>query len=100
MLYGRRFPLRLKGAVYRSYVGPAILYRSEVWCLKNSEIRILRKTDRSMIRAMCGVQLKDRNGSIDLMFLLGEPTDDELKLNNISVGYGKQCSLMWSCIDV
>ena len=25
----RRFPLTLKGAIYRSYVRPAILYRSE-----------------------------------------------------------------------
>ena len=26
LLYGRRFPLELKGAVYKSYVWPAILY--------------------------------------------------------------------------
>ena len=31
-LYGRRFPLRLKGAVYVSYVRPAMLYGSEAWC--------------------------------------------------------------------
>ena len=34
LLYGMRFPLRLKGAVYSRYVGPAILYGSEAWCLK------------------------------------------------------------------
>ena len=34
LLHGRRFPLRLKGAVYKSYVRPAILYGSETWCLK------------------------------------------------------------------
>ena len=28
LLYGRRFPLLLKGAVYGSYVRPAILYGS------------------------------------------------------------------------
>ena len=39
LLYGRRFPLRLKGAVYESYVRPAILYGSEVWHLKESEMR-------------------------------------------------------------
>ena len=33
LLYGRRFPLRLKGAVYKSYMRPAILYGSELWCL-------------------------------------------------------------------
>ena len=34
LLYGKRMPLRLKGAVYDSYVGPAILNGSEAWCLK------------------------------------------------------------------
>ena len=28
MLHSRRFPLRVKGAVYKSYVRPAILHRS------------------------------------------------------------------------
>ena len=32
LLYGRRFPLWLKGVVYKRYVRPAILYGSEeVW---------------------------------------------------------------------
>ena len=38
--YGR-FPLLLKGSVYWSYVSPAILYGSEAWCLKESEMGIL-----------------------------------------------------------
>ena len=38
LLYFRRFPLKLKGAVYSSYVRPAILYGSEAWCLKESEM--------------------------------------------------------------
>ena len=50
--YGRRFAQKLKGAVYRSYVRPALLYGSETWCLKANEIEILR-TERSMVRAMC-----------------------------------------------
>ena len=62
-----RLPLRLKGVVYESYVGPAILYGSEAWCLKESEIGILQRTER----AICGVQLKDRKRSTDLMILLG-----------------------------
>ena len=39
-LYGRIFPMKLKGAVYESYVGPAMLYGSEAWCLKESEMMI------------------------------------------------------------
>ena len=41
LLYGRRFPLWLKLAVYESYVRPAMLYGSEAWCLKESEMGIL-----------------------------------------------------------
>ena len=41
LLYGRRFPLGLKGAVYGSYVRPAILYGGEAWYLKESEMGIL-----------------------------------------------------------
>ena len=52
LLYGRRFPLMLKGAVYRSYIGPAILHRSEAWCLEESEMEILQRMERSMARAM------------------------------------------------
>ena len=39
--YGRSFPLMLRGAVYKSYVRPAILYGSKAWCLKESEVGIL-----------------------------------------------------------
>ena len=33
LLCGRRFPIDLKVAVYKSYVRTAILYGSEAWCL-------------------------------------------------------------------
>ena len=41
LLYSRRFPIRLKGVVYKSYVRLAILYGSEAWCLKESEMGII-----------------------------------------------------------
>ena len=59
LLYSRKFPLRLKGVVYKSYVRPAILYGSEMWCLRESEMGVLWRTESSMVRAMCGVQLND-----------------------------------------
>ena len=34
LLYGRRFPLKLKGDDNKSYVRPAILHGSEAWCPK------------------------------------------------------------------
>ena len=60
MVYGRRFPAKLKGAVFKSYVRPAILYGNEVWCLKESEMGILQRTERSVVGAICRIQLKDR----------------------------------------
>ena len=47
-------------SVYKGYVRPAILYGSESWCLNEGMIGVLRRTERSMVRAMCGVQHKDR----------------------------------------
>ena len=35
------FYLRLKKAVYWSYVMPTILYDSEAWCLNESKMEIL-----------------------------------------------------------
>ena len=71
LLYGRMYPLKLKGVVYQSYVRPIILHGSEAWCLKESEMGILRRTEISMVRAICGEQLIDRKRSTDLMFMLG-----------------------------
>ena len=59
LLDGRIIPPKLKGSVNRGNVRPAILYGSEAWCLKKSKMGILQRTERSMVRAMCGVQLKD-----------------------------------------
>ena len=55
LLCDMRFPVWLKGAVYKSYVRPAILNGSDEWCLKECEIGILHRTERSMVRGMCGV---------------------------------------------
>ena len=41
LLYGMRFPPKLKMAVHKSYIKPLILYGSEAWCLKESEMGIL-----------------------------------------------------------
>ena len=36
LLLGNRFPLKMKGTVYRCYVRSAILCGSETWCLKEN----------------------------------------------------------------
>ena len=67
LLYGR-FPLKLKKAAYKSYARPVILYGREAWCLKESEMGILQRTERFLVRGMCGVQLKDKR-SKELMLI-------------------------------
>ena len=48
------------------------------------EMVILHRTERSMVRAMCGVQLKDIKTSMDLMLMLGlNGTMDQLAMANI-----------------
>ena len=41
LLYGKRFPLKLKRAIYKSYVRPSNMHRSEARCLKENEMGIL-----------------------------------------------------------
>ena len=71
ILKGRRFSLKTKEKVYKSCVRSAMLYGSEAWCLREKEVAILRRTERALIRAMCGVKLLDRRNSEELMDMLG-----------------------------
>ena len=67
LLRGRR----IKGMVYRSCVRLTMLYGSETWCLRESEMAILRRTIRAMVRSMCGVKLVDRKDTEELIEMLG-----------------------------
>ena len=48
-----------------------MLYGSEAWCLREKEMEILRRTERAMIRAMCGVKLLDQRNSEEFMDMFG-----------------------------
>ena len=47
LLRGRRFSLGMKGMVYRICVRSAMLNGSETWCLRESQMAILRRTERA-----------------------------------------------------
>ena len=56
--------------------------------LTENEMGILQRTERSMVRAMCGVQFKDRERSTDLMLMLGlKETIDHLTMT-VCMTYG------------
>ena len=56
--------------VYRTCVRLAMLYGSETWCLRESEMTISRRTERAMVRSMCAVKLLDRKNVEELMEML------------------------------
>ena len=71
LLLGNRFFLKMKGKVHRCWVRSAILYGREAWCLKENEKSILRRTERAMVRAMCGQKVVDRKTTEEQMGMLG-----------------------------
>ena len=71
LLRGRRFSLRMKRMVDQNCVRSAMLYGGETWWLRESEMAILRRTERAMVRSMSGVKLVDRKNMEELMEMLG-----------------------------
>ena len=49
-----------KGKIYRACVQSVLVYGSETWAFKVSDTQQLERTERMMVRWMCGVSLKDR----------------------------------------
>ena len=70
LLLGNRFPLKIKGKVYRCCLRSTILHGNEVWCLEAIEKAILRRTERVMVRAMCGQKVVDRKTTEEQMDML------------------------------
>ena len=71
LLHGRKFSLKIKGRIYQSCVESAMLNGSETWCLRENEMAILRRIEKAMMRAMCGVKMIEQRKSQELMSLLG-----------------------------
>ena len=62
-----------------------MLYGSETWCLGQNEIGILKRTERAMVRNMCGAKLMDNKMTKDPMQMLhlNETIDQLAKANNV-----------------
>ena len=88
LLLGNRFPLKMKVKVCRCCVRSAMLYGSKAWCLKENKKAILR-TDRVMVRAMCGRKVIDRKTTDEQMDMLGlKESVDGLATANRVTWYG------------
>ena len=87
-MLGNRFPLRIKGKIYRCCVRSTILYGSEAWCLKENEKAILKRTERAMVK-MCCHKVFDRKTTEKQMDMLGlRETIDQLATANRVIWYG------------
>ena len=71
LLNSKRFLLKVNGLSELCKSGDVTVYGSETWCLRENEIAILRRTERAMVRAMCGVKLMEKKRTEDLMEMLG-----------------------------
>ena len=60
VLCDKRVPMGLKGEVYRMVVRPAVLYGSECWPLKKTQVQRLMVAEMRMVRWMCGFTRLDR----------------------------------------
>ena len=74
--------------VYRSCVRSAMLYGSETWCLRKGEKAVLRRTERAMVRSMCGVKLMDRKNTEELVEMSLKETLDRMAKTNGVKWYG------------
>ena len=62
-----------------------MLCGSETWCLTENEVAILRRAERSMVRAMFGLKLVDKRNTEELMDMVGlkEAADKLARANGV-----------------
>ena len=63
--------LKLILTIYSACAQSVLIYGTETWAMKADDLRSLERTERMMVRWMCGVSLKYRECSEDLCNLLG-----------------------------
>ena len=67
----RGMSLKMKGKIYMACVQSVMVYGSETWTMKVDDMQRLERTERMMVRWMCGVTLKNKILSQQLLDRLG-----------------------------
>ena len=75
VLCGRKWSVKMKGRVYKACVRAAMIYGGETWVMRKEEEGVLQRAERAMVRMMCGVKLRDRKSSVELMSMVGLSED-------------------------
>jgi len=71
VLTNRGVSLKLKGLLYRVCVQSVLVYGSETWPMKREDEQRVLRTERMMVRWMCGVSLREKIPSDELIERLG-----------------------------
>ena len=71
IITSRGASLKLKGKIYRTCVQSVLVYGSETWGMKVEDTQRLERTERAMVRRMCGKTLRDQINSEVLRQRLG-----------------------------
>ena len=61
--YMKDFLLKIKGKEHQICIRSVILYESETWYLRKREVVVLRKTERAIIKAVCGLSLMNKKNA-------------------------------------
>ena len=63
--------MKIKGKVYIACVQTVMVYDSETWTMKTVDMKRLARAEWMMVRWMCGVSLRDRKSSVELIERFG-----------------------------
>ena len=88
VLTSKRFSLCKKGSLFGACVRTVILHGCETWAVKEEDTMRLERTDRAMIRWICGVSFRDRVPSSELRRRLGLRSIEDLMRDKRLRWYG------------
>jgi len=63
--------LKLKGKIYKACIQSVMIYGTETWPMRIEDMQRLQRAERMMVRWICGVTLKDRIASEELLAHVG-----------------------------
>ena len=89
LLSNRGIPLKHRARVYDACIRSAMLYAAETWALTQREENLIQGCDRRMLRRLCGVTLRDRISSDEVLGRCGL----ECSIENL-----EENGLVWACV--
>jgi len=101
ILTKRGVSLKLKGKFYRACVQRVLLYSSETWAMKAEDVGRLERAENAMARWLCGVTLRDRISTLDVMLRLGVvKVVDMVRRGGLDMLSVRRCDWVSACRNI